>query len=71
MERFENKKGYQDIITFSQHPSSRRARMLVGDRAAQFAPFSALVGLGEMMQTAAEKRREEVYDIGMKEEMEN
>lgn len=37
-------KNYDDIIHLPHHVSKRRMKMPIGDRAAQFAPFSAVVG---------------------------
>lgn len=37
---------YDDILEISHHVSSRHPRMSAVDRAAQFAPFSALTGYG-------------------------
>lgn len=46
-------KNYDDIINMPHHVSKNRAHMSVQDRAAQFAPFKALVGLdGEISETA-------------------
>lgn len=38
---------YDDIIDLPHHTSPRHPRMQVRDRAAQFAPFSALTGYGD------------------------
>lgn len=35
---------YKDMLTMPRHISTKRAHMAVRDRAAQFAPFSAVVG---------------------------
>lgn len=40
-------KSYDDIIDLPHHVSNSHPRMLLKDRAAQFAPFSALVGYNE------------------------
>ncbi|MGB3367001.1 MAG: hypothetical protein WBA54_05910 [Acidaminobacteraceae bacterium] len=37
-------KAYEDIIHLPHHVSSRRAQMTLASRAAQFAPFAAVVG---------------------------
>jgi hypothetical protein len=37
-------KKYDDIIGLPHHVSKRRMKMSLGDRAVQFAPFSAVVG---------------------------
>ena len=44
---------YSDIIDFPHHQSDRRPHMSVYNRAAQFAPFAALVGYDEMVQDTA------------------
>ncbi|MBR7099374.1 MAG: hypothetical protein IKC59_08165 [Clostridia bacterium] len=38
---------YDDIMNLPHHTSPRHPRMSVRDRAAQFAPFSALTGYGD------------------------
>ena len=38
---------YSDIINLSHHTSNRHKRMSLYERAAQFAPFSALTGFDE------------------------
>ena len=43
-------KRYSDIIDLPHHQSVRRPHMTNYNRAAQFAPFSALVGYEEMVQ---------------------
>lgn len=47
---------YSDIIDFPHHQSARRPHMSVYNRAAQFAPFAALVGYDEMVQDTADYR---------------
>ena len=52
---------YHDIIDLSHHVSSNRPHMALSDRAAQFAPFAALVGYEEAIDETArltEERRE-------------
>ena len=44
---------YNDIIGLPHHVSAKHAHMSLGDRAAQFSPFSALVGLDEAMDDKA------------------
>ena len=44
---------YSDIINLPHHISRRRPRMSVYMRAAQFAPFAALTGHGEMIAETA------------------
>ena len=41
---------YDDIIDLPHHVSSHRAKMSMIGRAAQFAPFAALSGYGEMVK---------------------
>lgn len=45
---------YADIVNLPHHQSDRRAHMSVHDRAAQFAPFAALTGYGQMVQDTAD-----------------
>ena len=45
---------YDDIIALPHPVSKRRAHMSMRDRAAQFAPFSALAGYGDFMRDTAE-----------------
>ena len=47
---------YSDIIDLPHHQSVRRPHMSVYNRAAQFAPFAALVGYDEMVQDMADYR---------------
>ena len=47
---------YSDIINLPHHQSVRRPHMSVYNRAAQFAPFAALVGYDEMVQDTADYR---------------
>lgn len=44
---------YDDILHLPHHRSSARAHLSNRDRAAQFAPFAALTGLGAALQEAA------------------
>ena len=44
---------YADIIDLPHHQSDRRRHMSLHDRAAQFAPFAALVGYDEMVAEEA------------------
>ena len=44
---------YDDIINLPHHQSDRRPRMSLYDRAAQFAPFSALTGHDEAIKETA------------------
>ena len=45
---------YSDIIDLPHHQSIYRPHMKVYNRAAQFAPFAALVGYDEMVQDTAD-----------------
>ena len=45
---------YSDIIDLPHHQSIYRPHMSVYNRAAQFAPFAALVGYDEMVQDTAD-----------------
>lgn len=47
---------YSDIIDLPYHQSIYRPHMTVYNRAAQFAPFAALVGYDEMVQDTADYR---------------
>jgi len=44
---------YDDIIDLPRHESSHRSKMSMRDRAAQFAPFSAVVGHDTAVKEAA------------------
>ena len=44
---------YDDIINLPHHASSTRPRMSMHDRAAQFAPFAALVGYDDAVAETA------------------
>ena len=44
---------YDDIINLPHHTSPRHPRMSMRDRAAQFAPFSALTGYGDAIDETA------------------
>lgn len=50
---------YDDIIGLS-HPESRRPKMTMNDRAAQFAPFAALTKFGEEIRESNRKTSEEI-----------
>lgn len=47
------KESYDDIIGLSHHTSAKHPRMSILDRAAQFAPFSALSGYGAALAETA------------------
>ena len=44
---------YDDIINLPHHVSERHPHMPVSDRAAQFAPFAALTGYGDVIRETA------------------
>lgn len=50
---------YDDIIGLSR-PESRRPKMAMNDRAAQFAPFAALTKFGEEIRESNRKTSEEI-----------
>lgn len=54
---------YSDIINLPHHQSVQRPHMSVYNRAAQFAPFAALVGYDEMVQDTAGMRLNEKKKI--------
>ena len=45
---------YADIINLPHHVSKRHPRMSMHNRAAQFAPFAALTGHGEAIDSTAD-----------------
>ena len=49
---------YDDIINLPHHVSKRHPRMSMLARAAQFAPFSALIGYGSEIQKSAQRVEE-------------
>lgn len=53
-----NEDTYEDIINLSHHVSHHHPQMSLENRAAQFAPFSALTGLERALHDAALKREE-------------
>jgi hypothetical protein len=46
---------YSDIINLPHYTSSKRAKMSLEDRAAQFAPFEALTGHEELIEETGRK----------------
>ena len=46
-------KSYEDILHLPHYMSSRRPHMPISDRAAQFAPFAAVVGYDNAVKEAA------------------
>ena len=49
---------YDDIINLPHHVSDKHPHMSMHDRAAQFAPFSALTGLEEALRETKEVHME-------------
>ena len=45
--------GYEDIIHLPRHASKKRRQMSQHDRAAQFAPFAALIGYDDAVEETA------------------
>ena len=54
---------YADIIDLPHHQSEKRKHMSLHDRAAQFAPFAALVGFEDILRKVA-KQHEQRMDGG-------
>ena len=52
---------YDYIINLPHHVSKRHPQMSMWNRAAQFAPFSALTGYGDAIQ-ASERENERSYE---------
>ena len=52
------KDSYEDIIDLPHPTSEKHERMSRMNRAAQFAPFSALTGLGRALKQTADKNEE-------------
>jgi len=63
---------YDDIRHLPHHVSETHPRMSRHDRAAQFAPFAALTGLGAAIDETARRREERVLreEIASAEDME-
>ena len=59
---------YDDIINLPHHVSTRHPQMPMINRAAQFAPFSALTGHGDAIRETARLTEEEVESDGCEEE---
>ena len=51
---------YSDIIDLPHHKSDKRPRMPISDRAAQFAPFSALSGYDDLVRETARLTDEKI-----------
>ena len=64
------KDSYEDIIDLPHPTSKKHERMSRMNRAAQFAPFSALTGLGRALKQTADKN-EEKWEMEYGEEDEN
>lgn len=47
---------YDDIIHLPHHQSARRPQMPLLDRAAQFAPFAALTGFEDVLESVREEK---------------
>ena len=47
------KQDYDDILHHPRHVSSRHPQMPMLERAAQFSPFAALTGYGDVIKEAA------------------
>lgn len=48
---------YEDIILLPHHVSEKHPQMPLQDRAAQFAPFAALAGHGEVIRETEERHK--------------
>lgn len=64
MSRKNQEKNYENIIRLPHHISKSHPPMPISDRAAQFAPFAALTGYGEVIKETARqtKRKPELSD---------
>ncbi len=51
---------YDDIINLSHHISKNHPQMSLENRAAQFAPFAALVGYSEAIEESQEYKEEKI-----------
>lgn len=60
MENTNDIRKYNDIIDLPHHTSSKRARMSVSDRAAQFSPFAALNGYDAAIQETGRFTEEKI-----------
>lgn len=58
-DKYKDTHQYDDIIHLPHHQSTRRPQMPVADRAAQFAPFAALVGYEEIIKAVEESKNQE------------
>ena len=57
------KDDYSDIINLPHHVSVNHPRMTMLQRAAQFAPFAALVGFEESLQEVSDARMATEEDL--------
>ena len=57
------KDDYSDIINLPHHVSVNHPRMTMHQRAAQFAPFAALVGFEESIQEVSDARMAQEEDL--------
>ena len=57
------KDDYSDIINLPHHVSVNHPRMTMLQRAAQFAPFAALVGFEESIQAVSDARMATEEDL--------
>lgn len=53
---------YRDIIYLPHHVSKTRPHLSMRERAAQFAPFSALTGYSEAIKETAEEHIREINE---------
>lgn len=53
MKPADTEKDYEDMICLPHHTSQDRPHMPLSDRAAQFAPFAALTGYGDVIKETA------------------
>ena len=53
---------YADIINLPHHGSTKHSQMSIEARAAQFAPFAALVGYDEAVKNTIKKVEKEAED---------
>ena len=60
MENTSDIRKYNDIIGLPHHTSSKRARMSISDRAAQFSPFAALNGYDAAIQETGRFTEEKI-----------
>lgn len=60
---FEDIHKYDDIIDLPHYQSACRPSMPIAERAAQFAPFAALVGYGELVKDTAEMHLKHAEEI--------